>query len=120
MINDTSRGLMVVDAHLDQLPQELSHRNIIPLSTSVPTDDQSRELILPRRIFVTGRSTDFLDDATSFEYSIVATEAISMNAKDLAAIISKAVIDHGLWSLPFGWILRLQPAGKHELVHLLR
>ena len=115
LIQSDSRGVLVVDKHPD-LVAALQTRNIKALSApAVLTDDQIRELIIPHRIFVTNNSKDFLDDATSFEYSIIGTEAVSKDAKALAAMISHAIIDHGLWSKSFGWVLRLQAPGNHEL-----
>lgn len=115
-----TRGLVVLDENVKSWREELRDRNIrVKEPTVGMTDVDIKEQLLEHRILITANSKDFLDDATSFEYSIIAAENIQrMSAKDAGKLISKALIGFNLWAKPHSWLLVLQPTGEHKFTEL--
>jgi hypothetical protein len=104
-----ARGFLVLDENLENLEQELIKRNIKIVKVKKGLKDPFiKENILPGRIFVTNNSKDFIDDASSYQYGIIATEKIKFkDPKNLAKKISDEIIKNKLWSKPYGFILEL-------------
>ena len=120
ILNEMSRGILVVDENLKEIVPHLENRNIRVITPRQGEDDDHiKKVYLSKRIFITNNSKDFIDDASSYEYGIIATE--SLKSKDpikLAKIISDCISKFNLWSKQHGFILKLKDNGKHELENL--
>jgi len=115
-----SRGRVVVDENLEFIINELRKRNIIVITLiKRMKDNDIKSHILSGRIFITNNSADFVKDATSYEYGIIATENIRFkDPEKLAKMISDAIIEFELWSIINSngcFILHLKNDGKHVL-----
>ena len=82
-------------------------------------DDVIKEHSLSARIFVTNNSKHFIKDAVKLEYGIIATENVKFkDPEKLSKQISRAIIDHKLWSKRDGFIVKLDEIGSGEFVDL--
>ena len=116
---EMSRGTLVVDENLQSIVDELRSCNITVVTPAPGTsDDEIKRRLLSNRIFVTNNSSDFVYDASSFVYGIIATEGVAKEPKGLAKMISSAIIKFGLWSYPKSFILRLDKEGNHVITDL--
>lgn len=120
-INEMSRGLVVLDENLAELKIPLMELNIrVLLPPKGMSDEEIKHSMLSRRLFITNNSKDFVHEASSYEYGIIATEHATKDTTRLAKIISKALIDYDLWSKQHGFILKLMQTGKHEFTPLTK
>ena len=110
-----SRGLVVIDENLEHIKKPLEDCHLVVLtSPKGMSDEDIKEHMIPRRIFVTNNSKHFLDKIVKLEYGIIATENIKYKGKDLAKIVSKAIVNYNLWSSRRkGFLLILKPNGRH-------
>jgi hypothetical protein len=115
-ITGMSRGVVVLDENLAGLESYLRDENIrVIIPESGLEDDKIKYQLLPHRILITNNSKDFIDDATSIEYGIIATENIKFkDQKKFVKLISKAIIKFNLWAEGSGFLLVLHEDGKHE------
>lgn len=116
-ISAMSRGVLVVDENLLFLKGSLEDRNIRVLVPEQGWDDSFiKRVLLPHRIFVTNNAKDFERDISSFEYGLIdIPQSLLVDPAHAAKLISDAIIEHGLWSLPRGFLLRFQADGSTEL-----
>ena len=116
-----SRGRVVVDEDLEHIVDAIRKKNIIVITPTKGLKDPEiiKSHILSGRIFITNNSADFVKDATSYEYGIIATENIRFkDPEKLAKMISDAIIEFELWSIINSngcFILHLKNDGKHVL-----
>lgn len=110
-----SRGLVVLDEQLEHLRKPLEDYHLVVLKARKGMSDEDiKELLIPRRIFITNNSKDFLDKLVKLEYGVIATEKVKFKGKDLADMISRAIIDYNLWSSRRkGFLLVLKSSGRH-------
>ena len=114
-----ARGILILDENVQHLEEPLKDRNIIiRIPKSGMSDDDIKKDLLSKRIFVTNNSKDFIPDASSYEYGIIATEGVSKDAETLSSMISRALSEHKLWSKRTGFILVLSETGQHRLEDL--
>ncbi|MBI2377404.1 MAG: hypothetical protein HYV07_25610 [Deltaproteobacteria bacterium] len=85
------------------------------------SDDRIKSQLLPNRIIITRNAKDFVYEASSYDYGIIGLENLSYidpepdpGKNQTAQLISKAIIDHGLWSKRSGFILMLENNGRHR------
>lgn len=117
-----SRGTVIVDENVQALAGALRKRNLRVIIPRQGMDDATiKSELLPHRIFITKNAKDFVYEASSYEYGIIALENLSFidpepdpTKNKTAQIISKAIIDHGLWSKRHGFILILNENGGHQ------
>lgn len=113
-----ARGILVLDENLYNLKESLEMKKIRVLKAPSNVDDDIiKEHSLSARIFVTNNSKHFIKDAAKMEYGIIATENVKFkDPEKLSKQISKAIIDHKLWSKRNGFIVRLgeQDSGEFE------
>lgn len=104
-----SRGAIVLDENLwGELEFEIASRHIKVFKPYAGQSDESMAAILYNKILVTDNSKDFIENITSWEFGIIATENIKFkDSKKLANLISKAIIKHSLWSKRSGFIVTL-------------
>jgi len=117
------RGILLLDRDLSDLAPALFECEIqvIKANGNQADDNKLKDLYLPDRIFVTARSTEFVDDASTFEYSIISCDLVSeLDAHDLATMISLAIIENKFWykAKINSWLLKLDPLGEHETMEL--
>lgn len=120
-LGEMARGTLIVDENLLDLVPYLENENIrVEVPGSGTSDEKIRRSILFHEIFVTNNSKDFLDDAVGGQYSIIATERVTKDPKNLAKMISQAIRKLSLWSYKkrYGWMLQLSPDGQHTLSRL--
>lgn len=117
LMNEMSRGILVVDENLLALAKELAKLNIRIITPNKGQADQViKRILLGHRIFVTNNTKHFKDDITAYEYGIISTEDVkSYEPIKLANMISKALTEYKLWSIGRNFILTLKPSGKHNL-----
>ncbi len=111
-----ARGRVVLDENVSSLKSELEARNIrvIEPRKGLSDDDIKRE-ILPGRIFITNNTKDFIDDASVYEYGIIALEGTSKaDESSLAKDISDAIRKHSLWAKRTGFVLLMSSEGRHR------
>lgn len=115
-----ARGTVVIDENVSGLSSYLQSKNIrVVQPPSGMDDDQIKQFILPNRIIITNNSADFVEDASSGDYGIIALEGVMpMDMESLSKIISKVMTKFSLWSKRHGFILRLKKDGKHEYEEL--
>jgi uncharacterized protein YdhG (YjbR/CyaY superfamily) len=116
-----SRGVLVVDENEYSLQIPLINKNFrVLIPRTGASDAEIKETLLPKRVLITRNSKDFIEDAYSYEYGIIATDKIrNLEPQELAKIISRAWIDFKLKSKRHGFILLLQNNGKHTYKELL-
>ena len=115
-----ARGTVVIDENLRNLANPLQDKNI---RTRLPplgmSDDKIAHDYLPNRVFITNNSKDFIKYAPQFDIGIIATESLkSLDAENLADMISDVITEYSIWSLRHGFILHLKDDGRHEMVPL--
>ena len=115
-----ARGILVLDENLYSLKKALEEKKIRVLKAPSNVDDAViKEHSLSARIFVTNNSKHFIKDAVKMEYGIIATENVKFkDPKKLSAQISRALIDHSLWSKRDGFIVKLDELGSGEFINL--
>lgn len=121
-----SRGLLVVDENVDALATALRAANIRVIVPRKGMDDADiKTELLPNRILVTKNTKDFLYDASSYEYGIIALEKLKLidpepnPAKNVTVqLISRAIIDFHLWTKRSPFVLVLEQDGRHRLQEL--
>lgn len=116
-----ARGVVVVDENISGIESELLKRNIKVISIPKGTDDEIiKQVYLPRRILITTNSAHFIDDASSYEYGIIALDHLKFkDSKNMAVLVSKALIKHQLWAKGHGFILRLNDKGEGTIENLV-
>ncbi|MCC6750103.1 MAG: hypothetical protein IT371_20725 [Deltaproteobacteria bacterium] len=119
----TSRGCVVVDLGLDGVAAALEQRNILVIRAKAPlalADGEWRSVLLSGRLVVTASPGDLEHDASSFDIGIISLRRLEEIDRDpsvknrTAALISRAIIDLGLWSVRHGFLLELDPSGATE------
>jgi hypothetical protein len=119
-----ARSTIVMDENLDGgLKEALKGANFRVISVRKGTLDQEiMETILGHRILITKNTKDFKDFAPVYDFGIVALEKLPFidNAKEYAKnstarMISNAISKHRLISLSTGFVLWLNPNGRHDL-----
>lgn len=115
-----ARGTIILDEHLRALEPFLLDKNIrVRMPPQGTPDETIAHDWLPNRVFLTGNSKDFVEYASEYDIGIIATENVkSKDAKNLADLVSKAIMAHNLWSIRHGFILTLMESGKHEFKEL--
>jgi hypothetical protein len=113
-VHAMSRGLVVLDENISGLEMSLRERNITVIVVPSGWSDEDIKLkLLPHRIFVTKNSKHFIEDATSYEYGIIAVEKLGLSDKDKAAkYISQAISKNRLWSKIHGFFVTISSTGK--------
>ena len=115
-----ARGTVVLDENLLNLRDGLQKRNIrVLVPTSGMSDETIKEQMLANRILITNNSKDFISDASSYDYGIIATESLS--SKDIKNVVQKiheAFITHELWSKRHGFIVYLKDTGPSDFKSL--
>lgn len=114
-----ARGTLVLDENALMLQSAIKGRNIRVLTPpSGMIDDSIKSMLLANRILVTRNTKDFVDDASSFDYGIISLEHLKFldpepdpSKNQTVKLISKAIIDHGLWSLRHGFLVVLSDNG---------
>lgn len=116
-----AKGTVVVDENVQFLAPMLravNIRTIVPRSGM--DDDDIVEQLLSNRMIVTRNSKDFVDKASSYDFGIVSLDALAFIDSDenpaknkTVQLISKALIDFGLWSKRHGFLIELHDDGKH-------
>ena len=109
-----ARGIVVLDENVSGMEPELNNRNIRVIPIPKGTDDEViKKHYLPGRIIITSNSCHFVDDASSYEYGIIALDKIKFkDFKFLASIVSNAFIREDLWSKAHGFIIELDDRGN--------
>lgn len=123
----TSRGVLVVEENVQTIAVPLRAANIrVIVPRPGMTDDVIKSELLPGRIFVTKSAEDFIYDASSYDYGIVSLDKLesvdptSDPAKNTTVtLISRALIEHKLWTKRHGFILVLAENGKHRYQDLV-
>ncbi|MBI2372375.1 MAG: hypothetical protein HYV07_00110 [Deltaproteobacteria bacterium] len=117
-----ARGTVVLDENASMLEAALRSQNIRVIRPRAgATDDQIKEEILPNRIIITRNSKDFVRDASSYDYGIIALEGLRFldpeptRANRTVRLISDALQDHGLWARRHGFLVTLHEDGTSEL-----
>lgn len=115
-----ARGILVLDENLYDLEKSLEKEKIRVLKAPSNVDDNViKEHSLSARIFVTNNSRHFIRDAVKMEYGIIATENVKFkDPEKLSKQISRAIIDHNLWSKRDGFIVKLSERGSGEFIDL--
>jgi CCR4-NOT transcriptional regulation complex NOT5 subunit len=84
-------------------------------------DDKIKEQVLANRILITKNTKDFEEDVSSYDFGIIALEALSFIDPDSSdknqtvKLISRAISKHSLWSARQGFIARLKDDGSVTL-----
>ena len=109
-----ARGIVVLDENVESAAQALKDKNLRVIKVmSGMSDERIKQTVLSGRIFITNNTQDFIEDAKRLEYGIISTEGISdKDPEHLADLISRAIIDHSLWSKKRGFVVRLLKSGK--------
>jgi len=109
-----ARGIVVLDENVSGMEAELNNRNIRVIPIPKGTDDEIiKKYYLPGRIIITANSRHFIDDASSYEYGIVALDKIKFkDSGTLASLVSNAFIREKLWSKAHGFIIELDGKGN--------
>ena len=115
-----ARGILVLDENLYNLKELLEAKKIRVLKAPSNVDDSViKEHSLSARIFVTNNSKHFIKDAVKMEYGIIATENVKFkDPEKLSKQISRAIMDHNLWSKKDGFVVKLDETGSGEFVDL--
>jgi hypothetical protein len=115
-----ARGVLVLDENVYNLKEALEKEKIRVLKAPSNVDDAViKEHSLAARIFVTNNSKHFIKDAVKMEYGIIATENVkSKDPEKLSKQISRAIINHNLWSKRDGFIVRLDERGSGKFEDL--
>ena len=112
-----------MDLGLDGVAAALEQRNILVIRAKAPlalADLEWRSLLLSDRLAVTASPGDLEHDASSFDIGIISLRRLDEIDPDpsvknrTAALISRAIIDLGLWSVRHGFLLELDPSGAKE------
>jgi hypothetical protein len=116
-----ARGIVVLDENVSGMESELRARNIKVISIPKGTDDEViKRHYLPGRIIVTANSRHFIDDASSYEYGIIALDKIKFkDPKMMALIVSNAFVKKQLWSKAHGFVIELDDQGNGILRDLI-
>lgn len=116
-----ARGLLVLDENSAGLKTYIEDKNIKTVVVKPREDDPDiQRSYLPHRILVTKNSRHFLEGALIHEYGIIAYDNMTDRPnQDLADIISKAIIEHRLWSRAKPWICVLNKNGRHRFRELV-
>ena len=95
-----ARGIVVLDKNIEAAAQALSDKNLRVINVmSGMSDERIKQTVLSGRIFITNNTQHFIGDAKRLEYGIISTEGVSdKDPKNLADLVSKAIIEHNLWS----------------------
>ena len=104
-----TRGIVVLDENLENIAESLREKNLRVLNIlSGMSDELIKQTVLSGRIFITNNSKDFIKDARSLEYGIISTEAVKdKTPENLSFLISRAIIEHSLWSKKHSFIVKL-------------
>ncbi len=110
-----ARGTIVIDENLENLSEHLAEKNIKIIRIPKGTSDYSiLNTYLSGRIFITANTKDFIRDISSIEFGLISADNLKqIPPKDLAKIISDAIIDFSLWSKR-AFLLVLHKNKKHE------
>jgi hypothetical protein len=116
-----ARGTVVVDENVQFLASMLRAVNIRTIVPKSSMDDADIvEQLLANRMIITRNSKDFVDKASSYDFGILSLDGLSFidsepnPAKNKTVqLISKALIDFGLWSKRHGFLIELRDDGKH-------
>jgi hypothetical protein len=111
-----SRGILVLDENLLDLKDFLIERNIkVIVPRNGLSDDAIMQELLSHRIFLTANSKDFIHEVSSYEFGLISADNVKNTpAKELAGIVSKAIIAYSLWAKRHGFLLVLRQDGKHQ------
>jgi len=115
-----ARGIVVLDENVSGMEAELNNRNIRVVPIPKGTDDDIiKKHYLPGRTLITANSAHFVDDASSYEYGIIALDKVKFkDPKSLATIVSAAFVREQLWSKAHGFIIELDDKGNGKVRNL--
>lgn len=115
-----ARGTVVVDENVQNLAdilRKINIRCIVP-SASTPDTKIITEL-LPNRIFITRNTKHFKLSASSYDFGIISLADLNFlddnpdpTQNKTVQLISRAFIEHSLWSKRHGFIVTLSDNGK--------
>lgn len=118
-----TRGVIVVDAGLEELCSELQDMNFIMVSTDqslLETDRKIKRMILSGRILITSTPDAFEWDASSFVIKIIDIRAVmELTHKEQAELISKAITIYKIQNLRHGLLITLNPNEEHGCKDLI-
>jgi hypothetical protein len=121
-----ARGVVVLDENVFGLESALRGANILVVKLPLGlADDRIKKQLLSHRIVITKNPSAFVEDASVYEYGVVALDKLDSidSAPDYAKnrtaqLISKALSGYGLWAKGAKFLLELHDDGNHVLEEL--
>lgn len=121
-----ARGFLVVDENVAFLENPLSQANFHVVTPTKGLEDADiKKRLLGKRILITRNTKDFLDDAPTYDYGIIGLEALpfvdhapTYAGNETAKLIAKAYGTYELHAERSGFVLMLNPNGKHVFKRL--
>jgi hypothetical protein len=121
-----SRGIVMLDENVLALETALQASNLRVLKPRPGEPDEHIKERLAKNIIITKNAKDFVGDASMYEYGIISLDKLkfidpepSPKKNKTVTLINAALKDFKLWSKGHGFIVVLNPNGRHRYQDLL-